>query len=102
MLMVGWGIQRQQYGEQKYWMLVMLVVMLGQIGILGGGFGFFYYYFNGGNLICVGGVLLEMFVVIVGQVSEVVDDGGMMVIFVVCIVDVLENFGGKYQYNGKE
>lgn len=45
---------------------------------------------------CVGGVLLEMFVVIVGYVSEVVDDGGMMVIFVVCIVDVLENFGGKY------
>lgn len=45
---------------------------------------------------CVGGVLLEMFVVIVGYVSEVVDDGGMMVIFVVCIVDVLENSGGKY------
>lgn len=76
--------------------------MLGQIGISGGGFGFFYYYFNGGNSTRVGGVLSEMFAAIVGYVSEVVDDGGMTAIFVVRIVDALENFGGKYQYNGKE
>ena len=28
MLMAGWGIQRQQYGEQKHWMLVTLAAML--------------------------------------------------------------------------
>ncbi len=44
MLMAGWGIQRQQYGEQKHWMLVTLAAMLGQIGTPGGGFGFSYHY----------------------------------------------------------
>jgi biotin/methionine sulfoxide reductase len=39
MLMSGWGMQRQQYGEQKHWMLVTLAAMLGQIGTPGGGFG---------------------------------------------------------------
>ncbi|MCB5392591.1 molybdopterin-dependent oxidoreductase, partial [Eggerthella lenta] len=48
MLMAGWGIQRQQYGEQKHWMLVTLAAMLGQIGTPGGGFGFSYHYSNGG------------------------------------------------------
>lgn len=41
-------------------------------------------------------MLSEMFAAIVGYVSEVVDDGGMTAIFVVRIVDALENFGGKY------
>jgi biotin/methionine sulfoxide reductase len=37
MLMSGWGMQRQQYGEQKHWMLVTLAAMLGQIGTPGAG-----------------------------------------------------------------
>ncbi|WP_248431535.1 molybdopterin-dependent oxidoreductase, partial [Escherichia coli] len=53
----GWGIQRQQYGEQRHWMLVTLAAMLGQIGTEGGGFGFSYHYSNGGNPTRVGGVL---------------------------------------------
>ncbi len=57
MLMAGWGIQRQQYGEQKHWMLVTLAAMLGQIGTEGGGFGFSYHYSNGGNPTRTGGVL---------------------------------------------
>lgn len=40
MLMAGWGMQRQQFGEQKHWMIVTLAAMLGQIGTPGGGFGF--------------------------------------------------------------
>lgn len=32
MLMAGWGMQRQQFGEQKHWMIVTLAAMLGQIG----------------------------------------------------------------------
>ncbi|XPE25009.1 molybdopterin-dependent oxidoreductase [Shigella sonnei] len=39
MLMAGWGMQRQRFGEQKHWMLVTLAAMLGQIGTPGGGLG---------------------------------------------------------------
>lgn len=47
--MAGWGMQRQQYGEQKHWMLVTLAAMLGQIGTPGGGFGLSYHFANGGS-----------------------------------------------------
>lgn len=43
MLMAGWGMQRQQFGEQKHWMIVTLAAMLGQIGTPGGGFGLSYH-----------------------------------------------------------
>ena len=33
MLMIGWGIQRIDYGEQFHWMLVTLAAALGQIGL---------------------------------------------------------------------
>ncbi|MFR6359658.1 MAG: hypothetical protein ACLUNV_08595 [Sutterella wadsworthensis] len=39
MLMVGWGIQRIQYGEQPHWMAFALASVLGQIGLPGGGIG---------------------------------------------------------------
>lgn len=42
-------MQRQQFGEQKHWMLVTLAAMLGQIGTPGGGFGLSYHFANGGN-----------------------------------------------------
>ena len=100
MLMAGWGIQRQQYGEQKHWMLVTLAAMLGQIGTPGGGFGFSYHYSIGGNPTRVGGVLPEMSAAIAGQASGAADDGGMRAIPVARIVDALENPGGKYQHNG--
>lgn len=48
MLMSGWGIQRQDHGEQVHWMLVTLAAMLGQIGLPGGGFGLSYHYCSGG------------------------------------------------------
>ena len=91
MLMAGWGIQRQQYGEQKHWMLVTLAAMLGQIGTPGGGFGFSYHYSNGGNPTRVGGVLPEMSAAIAGHASEAADEGGMTAIPVARIVDALEN-----------
>lgn len=49
MLMAGWGMQRQQFGEQKHWMIVTLSAMLGQPGIPGGGFGLSYHFANGGE-----------------------------------------------------
>lgn len=44
MIMMGWGIQRIQYGEQPHWMAFTLVSMLGQIGLPGGGVGTNYHY----------------------------------------------------------
>ncbi|WP_176084809.1 molybdopterin-dependent oxidoreductase [Martelella sp. HB161492] len=41
-LMMAWSLQRAEYGEQPFWMLVTLAAMLGQIGLPGGGFGFGY------------------------------------------------------------
>ena len=48
MIMMGWGIQRIQYGEQSHWMGFALAAALGQIGLPGGGIGTNYHYSNGG------------------------------------------------------
>jgi biotin/methionine sulfoxide reductase len=39
--------QRQQHGEQSYWMAITLAAMLGQLGLPGGGFGWGYAAVNG-------------------------------------------------------
>ncbi|CAH0532236.1 Trimethylamine-N-oxide reductase [Vibrio stylophorae] len=43
-LIFGWGIQRQQHGEQPYWMGAVLASMLGQIGLPGGGISYAHHY----------------------------------------------------------
>lgn len=43
-IMVGWSIQRQQHGEQPYWMAAVLAAMLGQIGLPGGGISYAHHY----------------------------------------------------------
>jgi biotin/methionine sulfoxide reductase len=48
MLMSGWGMQRQQFGEQKHWMLVTLAAMLGRLAPRRR-FGLSYHFANGGN-----------------------------------------------------
>lgn len=53
-------MQRQQFGEQKHWMLVTLAAMLGQIGTPGGGFGLSYHFANGGNPTRKAAVLASM------------------------------------------
>lgn len=105
MLMAGWGIQRQQFGEQKHWMLVTLAAMLGQIGTEGGGFGFSYHYSNGGNPTRTGGVLPAISAQIEGGSSAGNDwavSDAVISLPVARIVEALENPGGKYQHNGKE
>ncbi|GKX54439.1 trimethylamine N-oxide reductase I catalytic subunit [Leminorella grimontii] len=101
MIMGGWGIQRQQYGEQKHWMLVTLAAMLGQIGTEGGGFGFSFHYANGGNPTRVGGVLPSMSSSVAAgsdwPVTEVVASFP-----VARIVDALEKPNTKIQHNGHE
>ncbi len=49
MIMMGWGIQRIQYGEQSHWMGFALASALGQIGLPGGGIGTNYHYSSGGS-----------------------------------------------------
>ena len=43
----SFAVQRAQYGEQPYWMVIALAAMLGQIGLPGGGFGFGHGSMNG-------------------------------------------------------
>ncbi len=43
-LIFGWAVQRQQHGEQPYWMGAVLATLLGQIGLPGGGISFSHHY----------------------------------------------------------
>lgn len=96
MLMAGWGMQRQQFGEQKHWMIVTLAAMLGQIGTPGSGFGLSYHFANGGNPTRRAAVLASM----QGTVKDGVD--AVDKIPVARIVEALENPGATYQHNGMD
>lgn len=105
MLMGGWGMQRQQYGEQKHWMLVTLAAMLGQIGTEGGGFGFSYHYSNGGNPTRVGGVLPAISASVEGLTSQGNDWAASDAVAsfpLARIVEALEKPNSKFQHNGHE
>lgn len=43
-MMVGWAVQRQQHGEQPYFMTAVLAAILGQIGLPGGGISYSHHY----------------------------------------------------------
>ncbi|MBW8185809.1 MULTISPECIES: trimethylamine-N-oxide reductase TorA [Shewanella] len=43
-MLMGWCIQRQQHGEQPYWMAAVLATMIGQIGLPGGGISYGHHY----------------------------------------------------------
>jgi len=104
-LMSGWGIQRQQYGEQRHWMLVTLASMLGQIGLPGGGFGLSYHYSNGGNPTRDAGVLPAISASIGGGSSAGNDwavSGAVNSFPVARITEALENPGKTYNHNGHE
>ncbi|MBB4302734.1 trimethylamine-N-oxide reductase (cytochrome c) [Rhodobium orientis] len=102
MLSSGWSLQRQHHGEQAHWMLVTLASMLGQIGLPGGGFGLSYHYANGGAPsanspvlagITDGGAAVEG--------AAWLTQAGAASIPVARIVDMLENPGGDFNFNGK-
>lgn len=95
MLMAGWGMQRQQYGEQTHWMLVVLAAMLGQIGLPGGGFGLSYHFANGGNPTRRAATPTSMQGSVAGG-TDAVDK-----IPVARIVEALERPGERYQHNGQ-
>lgn len=101
MLASGWSIQRQHHGEQSHWMLVTLASMLGQIGLPGGGFGLSYHYANGGSPgagspvipgITDGGKAVEG--------AAWLTESGAATIPLARIVEMLENPGGEFDFNG--
>ncbi len=103
MLASGWGVQRQHHGEQIHWMLVTFAAMLGQIGLPGGGFGLSYHYSSGGaptaNNVALGGISSGGAAV---EGASWLLAGGAASIPLARIVDMLENPGGKFNFNGKE
>jgi biotin/methionine sulfoxide reductase len=42
LITVSWSVQRNDHGEQPYWMAAALAAMLGQVGLPGGGVGYGY------------------------------------------------------------
>ena len=101
MLMIGWGIQRIDYGEQFHWMLVTLAAALGQIGLPGGGFGTSYHYSSGGAPLAngpfVGGIPSK-----VAPVRSVKPWQGSKVLHVAAITDALEHPGAVRDFDGKK
>lgn len=93
MISVAWGLQRNDHGEQPYWLAVTVAAMLGQIGLPGGGFGLGYGSENGiGNP-----VRFFKWAALPQGRNGVPQD-----IPVARISDLLNNPGGAYQYDGKD
>ncbi|MEH6593301.1 MAG: molybdopterin-dependent oxidoreductase [Halioglobus sp.] len=96
---ISWSLQRQEYGEQTWWMITTLGAMLGHIGLPGGGIGYGYGCIHnmgfGGRKIPnyrMGSFGLE-----IGERST--PDNAF--IPVARHADMLNNPGVSYQYNGQ-
>jgi len=92
MINVAWALQRGDHGEQPYWMGVTLACLLGQIGTPGGGFALAYgpVGIEGANARPFSGPVLPQ-----GQ------NAVKTPIPVARITDMLENPGGRYEFDGK-
>lgn len=102
MIMMGWGIQRIQYGEQSHWMGFALASVLGQIGLPGCGIGTNYHYSSGGSPAAFGPFLGG----ISGGVKPVKESAlpwkGSRVIPVARFVDCILNPGKTIDFNGRK
>ncbi len=93
MLTAAWSVQRADYGEQPYWMLVALAAMLGNIGKPGLGVAFGYGSING-----MGTPRQEMPSVSGPGVRNPLD----LYIPVGRVTELLERPGEILHYNGRE
>jgi len=93
MVNAAWALQRADHGEQPYWALVALASVIGQIGLLGGGFGVGYGCENG-----------------LGSPHPLLEAGPRLpsganpvktYIPVARITDMLEKPGQEYEYDGQ-
>jgi len=91
LITVAWSLQRQEHGEQPYWMSAVLAAMLGQIGLPGGGVGYGYGAIGGigKDFKPIGGMTLP-------QGTNPVPD----VIPVARVADMLLHPGQPYDFNG--
>ncbi len=105
-LVFGWSVQRQQHGEQPYWMGAIIATMTGQVGLPGGGISYSHHYSGvgvpqtGANMPGAFPLNLDL-----GKVPEHDSsnfNGASSVIPVARWVDMLLNPGGKIQHNGHE
>jgi len=92
LITVAWSLQRQEHGEQPYWMSAVLAAMLGQIGLPGGGVGYGYGAIGGigKDFRPLGGLTLPQ-----GRnpVPEVIP--------VARVADMLLHPGAPYDFNGQ-
>ncbi|MDN6180270.1 MAG: trimethylamine-N-oxide reductase TorA [Halomonas subglaciescola] len=105
-LLFGWAIQRQQHGEQPYWMGAVIASMLGQIGLPGGGISYGHHYSSIGvpeSGASAPGAFPRN--VDAGKTPEHDNDdfnGASSTIPVARWIDAILNPGEKIQYNGSE
>ena len=92
MINVAWALQRGDHGEQPYWMAITLACLLGQIGTPGGGFALAY------GPVGIEGTNGRPFS---GPVLPQGKNDVKTPIPVARITDMLENPGGKYDFDGK-
>jgi len=92
MITAAWSLQRQDRGEQPYWMTVVLAAITGGIGRPGTGFTFGYGSING-----VGNPRAEL---PVPGLNAGRNPTGLF-IPVARVTDMLENPGGVCEYNGR-
>jgi len=92
MLTAAWSLQRADFGEQPFWMLVALASLAGQVGRPGCGFAFGYGSING-----MGTPRLELST---PSMSTGHNPAGSW-IPVARITDMLEKPGEAYDYNGQ-
>ena len=105
-LIFGWAVQRQQHGEQPYWMGAIIAAMLGQIGLPGGGISYSHHYSSvgeptsGANTPGAFPLNLDL-----GKRPEHDNsdfNGASSTIPVARWIDCLLDPGGKIQFNGGE
>lgn len=98
---ISWSLQRQEYGEQSYWMITVLGAMLGQIGLPGGGVAYGYGCIH--NMGFGGRRIPNYKMGALGQeIGERDESGRNRFIPVARITDMLNNPGGTLQYNGQQ
>ena len=97
---ISWSLQRQEYGEQTYWMITTLGAMLGHIGLPGSGVAYGYGCIHnmgfGGRRIP--NYKLGTFGVEIGERPAM---GKKKFIPVARHVDMLNNPGATHHYNGQ-
>nr|WP_299240106.1 trimethylamine-N-oxide reductase TorA [uncultured Halomonas sp.] len=105
-LIFGWAIQRQQHGEQPYWMGAVLAAMLGQIGLPGGGISYAHHYSSIGvpasGASAPGAFPRNVDTGKTPKYDNADFKGANDTIPVARWIDCLLDPGGKIQYNGSE